>query len=58
MKKLLVQIIRNNENPMTRFMIIEKLKEMEKPSGNVYIDVAILVKNKVREYKWLVQCSA
>tara|TARA_A100001011_G_C13567932_1_gene539127 strand:+ start:210 stop:326 length:117 start_codon:yes stop_codon:yes gene_type:complete len=32
MKKLLVQIIRNNENPMTRSMIIEKLKEMEKPS--------------------------
>ena len=49
MKKLLVQIIRNNENPMTRSMIIEKLKQMEKPSGNVYRDVAILVKNRKLE---------
>ena len=30
MKKLLVQIIKDNGSPMTRSMIIEKLKEMEK----------------------------
>ena len=49
MKKLPVQIIGDNENPMTRSMIIEKLKEMEKPSGNVYRDVGILVKNRKLE---------
>ena len=49
MKKLQVQIIRNNQNPMTRSMIIKKLKQMEKPSGNVYRDVAILVKNRKLE---------
>ena len=49
MKKLLVKIIRNNENPMTRPMIIEKIIEMEKPSGNVYRDVRILVKYRKLE---------
>ena len=49
MKKLLVQIVKDNGSPMTRTMIIEKLKEMEKPSGNVYRDVAILVKNRKLE---------
>ena len=34
---------------MTRSMIIKKLKQMEKPSGNVYRDVAILVKNRKLE---------
>ena len=35
---------------MTRSMIIEKLKQMEKPSGNVYRDVAVLlVKNRKLE---------
>ena len=48
-KKLLVKIIRNNENPMTRTMIIEKIIEMEKPSGNVYRDVRILVKYRKLE---------
>ena len=46
MKKLLVQIINDNRSPMTRTMIIKKLIDMEKPSGNVYRDVAILVKNR------------
>ena len=49
MKKLLVQIIKDNGSPRTRSMIIEKLKEMEKPSGNVYRDVGILVKNRMLE---------
>ncbi len=49
MKKLLVQIVKDNGSPMTRTMIVEKLKEMEKPSGNVYRDVAILVKNRKLE---------
>ena len=34
---------------MTRTMIIKKLIDMEKPSGNVYRDVAILVKNRKLE---------
>ena len=46
MKKLLVQIIKDNGSPMTRTMIIKKLIDMEKPSGNVYRDVAKLVKNR------------
>ena len=49
MKKLLVQIIKDNGSPMTRSMIIEKLKEMEKRSSNVYRDVGILVKNRMLE---------
>ena len=49
MKRLLVQIIKDTGSPITRSMIIEKLKEMEKPSGNVYRDVGILVKNRMLE---------
>ena len=49
MKKLLVQKIKDNGSPMTRTMIIKKLIDMEKPSGNVYRDVAILVKNRKLE---------
>ena len=46
MKKLLVQIVKDNGSPMTRTMIIEKLINMEKPSGNVYRDLGILVNNR------------
>ena len=35
--------------PFSRSMIIEKLIVMEKPSGNVYRDAAILVKNRKLE---------
>ena len=44
-----MQIVKDNGSPMTRTMIIEKLTDMEKPSGNVYRDVAILVKNRKLE---------
>ena len=37
------------KGPHFKQMIIKKLIDMEKPSGNVYRDVAILVKNRKLE---------
>ena len=49
MKRLITQIVGDSGSAMTRSMLINKLKEMGKPTGNVYRDVGILVRNRKLE---------